>query len=278
MFLLGYTGFQKTCRLSFFSLILLLFSLLTASFFSNCLAPETTSTPQSLPTVEILLIKHSQTLGKECLAHSDCHPENEKCAPDLHPPRGLKCRLRCNSTYDSCDTNQGCLNTDLGGLCFPGDQCEITTNPCPDEQSTCLPWDQDSSFCLPPGNAKPGEPCTIIQGCSHGNLCVSLEPTKPNIGRCLTFCSLDETKCPEDTNCIDTSHHLHRPPGNIALCLPELSGDLKEGAECGLDKDCVRLVFIVPPPAAETCKEPAVNYARKIVRKTTTVTPLTELS
>jgi imidazolonepropionase-like amidohydrolase len=128
-----------------------------------------------------------------CLDDRDC---DDTCDLISHT-----CAAGCPTTYaavNDCGPSDWCspvdgLGTTATGVCHGGDACDWRTQDCGSDTypETCVPADQDTTYCWPAGDQDAGERCSWSdpgQFCAAGTVCGLAS-------RCLTICDPDGAPC-----------------------------------------------------------------------------------
>jgi hypothetical protein len=135
------------------------------------------------------------------------------------------CTAFCEGTADTPQCNEGetCIISNEGSinLCIPS--CDPNANECPDEYQ-CT-WINDGFACVPVSQdpSGVGEPCTLINDCPSGSVCVLAELLAgcSDAACCAAFCSLSMPMCEEPfTECM--SFFEDPPPAgfeDIGICV-----------------------------------------------------------
>jgi imidazolonepropionase-like amidohydrolase len=135
--------------------------------------------------------------GETCLAAGECAP-GTGC--DTY---GAVCLAECDpDTAAGCDPGGACLRdaaSTQGGLCYPGDGCDLLTQDCPNG-AACIWAGNAATFCWFASDAQAGEACPN-GACAPGLACSYYT------GLCEVLCDPDaaDPGCPEGTTCQDQS-------------------------------------------------------------------------
>jgi len=132
-----------------------------------------------------------------CLDDRDC---DDTCNRITHT-----CADSCPTPYaavNDCGAESWCapsdgLSTTVEGVCHVGDGCDWRTQDCGSDHypETCVPADQDSTYCFPAGEQQAGERCSWLDPelfCAAGTVCGLAS-------RCLTICDPDGAPCDSGT-------------------------------------------------------------------------------
>jgi hypothetical protein len=167
-------------------------------------------------------------IGESCSAAKPCELQSA-CVPGKAPlcseSKETFCRLRCHPgnkvvAPDACPSGFYC---DRGTqTCMPSDLCAPFRNLCKSDEQ-CVPVDDDSSFCLPIGNVKPGgsceEDCNPDKNCGRGFWCVY----NLNAGGygCMLACEVDNPKCPQGQICQALRWSFGGAPLRYGVCVSQ---------------------------------------------------------
>jgi hypothetical protein len=136
------------------------------------------------------------------------------------------CHAFCMGTADQpeCPDNLLCEIAEYGTVALCVEQCHPLLQDC--EQPSACYWDDTGFHCLPSGDWPTGEPCSDVNDCPPGNMCVeaSLLPSCDGEDCCTSICEvgLEENLCLlPGTACVPFFDEGAAPDGleQVGVCL-----------------------------------------------------------